>query len=66
MGGEEAVTWEEAVNMGGGCGMCPPPPSAIIQLIRGGGTPQKLMGGLSQNMGARGAWGELKMLSKNN
>ena len=62
--------------MGGGCEHgsehgrrlwhVPPPPSAIIQLIRGGGTPQKLMGGLSQNMGARGAWGELKMLSKNN
>ena len=29
---------------------------------QGGGTPQNLMGGLSQNMG--GAWGELKMLSK--
>ena len=41
-----------------------PPPLAIIQLIRGGGTPQNLMGGL--NMGAREAWGELKMLSKNN
>ena len=33
------------LNMGGGCGMCPPLP-AIIQLIRGGGTPQNLMGGL--------------------
>ena len=28
-----------------------PPLPAIIQLIRGGGTPQNLMGGLSQNMG---------------
>ena len=45
MGGEEAVNM--GVNMGGGCGVCtPPPPHTIIQLIRGGGTPQNLMGGL--------------------
>ena len=66
MGGEEAVTWEEAVNMGvnmgGGCGVCPPPPLAIIQLIRGGGTPQNLMGGLTWEQGEHG--GSLKCCQK--
>ena len=60
------VTWEEAVNMGlnmgGGCGMCPPP--CNYSADQGGRHSSKFDGGL--NMGARGAWGELKMLSKNN
>ena len=50
------------VKMGGGCGVCCPP-SAIIQLIRGGGTPQNLMGGLSQNMGGEHG-GRLKCCQK--
>ena len=62
MGGEEAVNM--GVNMGGGCGVCTPhPPHTIIQLIRGGGTPQNLMGGLSQNMGGEHG-GRLKCYQK--
>ena len=61
MGGEEAVTWDEAVNMGvnmgGGCGVCPPPPSTIIELIRGGRHSSKFDGGLKSKHGSEGSMG---------
>ena len=51
------------VKMGGGCGVCPPPPLCNYSAEKGGGTPQNLMGGLSQNMGGEHG-GRLKCYQK--
>ena len=56
MGGEEAVTWEEAVNMGGGCGMCPPP-LRNYSADQGGRHSSKIDGGLKSKHGSKGSMG---------
>ena len=60
MGGEEAVTWEEAVNMGvnmgGGCGVCIPPRNYSAD--QGGPeASSKLDGGLKAKHGSEGTMG---------